>query len=207
MDEDWSDMTEEDFNTAHELGVRYVRIHGILGPNAKSLSSVQEQFRLFSRSYPAQKLGWGLSAQFPLAVWASLEQLIINDSQVSKVSIIADHIGGATAASLGTPEFATLINLLRVGRIKVKISSLYRRASEDINEMKPIVQSIANSAPSSFLWGSDWPHVDSSNKSSSSLSWVKRADVPKELSAIKSWITQEQWHQMLVDNPFSIFNS
>ncbi|KAJ5725450.1 uncharacterized protein N7483_006807 [Penicillium malachiteum] len=205
MDENWNALTNEDFYALHELGVRYCRIHYFYGGIKMDAVNLQEQIRLFARSYPSKQLGWGLSAQLPLALWSSLKDFIMSDPEISSLSIIADHVGCAVPADIGDSSLDDFVQLLHTGRLNVKISALYRRSGEDITPMKHIIQMFADSTPSALIWGSDWPHVDASSRGSYDPGKPKLADPNKELLLLKSWLSADQFRKMLVDNPDRLF--
>ncbi|CAG7965127.1 unnamed protein product [Penicillium olsonii] len=209
MDEDWETLSDQEFDFLHNVGVRSCRVHGILGAHRLS---VEDQIRQFARSYPARKFGWSLSAQLPLTVWASLEDVALHDPEISPLAIIADHNGCATPADIGSAELKAFVNMLQSERLYVKISALYRRCPESIEYMQPIIHQFATLAPQSLLWGSDWPHVDTSNRSlqppDTDKTKAERVDdVPGERLALKSWLTDKQWSAMLIDNPNRVFES
>ncbi|KAJ6120678.1 hypothetical protein N7523_004958 [Penicillium sp. IBT 18751x] len=205
MDETWARLTKEYFLTLQDLGVRYCRIHGLYGGGKSDTASLQEQMRVFAKSYPAKQLGWGLSAQLPLATWASLKDFLLHDPDVSSLPIIADHIGCATPADIGKSSLDDFVQLLHAGKINVKISALYRRSGDNIYTMKPIIQRYADSAPSALIWGSDWPHVNASCLSPDNRMDSKSADPIKELQLLRSWLTGDQFREMLVENPERLF--
>ena len=210
MDENWESLRDEDFQFLDKIGVRSCRIHGFYGGGGTSPSSVEQQIRQYARSYPAQKCGWSLSAQLPLEVWASITDIILQDPEISPLTIIADHNGCATPADIGGAELDTFVNMLQSGRFYVKVSALYRRSSGSIHKMRPIIQKFAAFAPQALLWGSDWPHVDSSNRSLYSPTEIKTKqmdDVPAELLALRSWLTEKQWSAMLIENPQHLFGN
>ncbi|CAG8404134.1 unnamed protein product [Penicillium salamii] len=207
MDEDWETLTDKDFDFLQSVGVRSCRVHGVHVP---SPLSIEEQIRQFARSYPAQRFGWSLSAQLPLAVWASLENVILHDRELSSLTIIADHNGCATPTDIGSAELDAFVNLLQSERFYVKVSALYRRCAKSIYHMQPIIHQFATLAPQSLLWGSDWPHVDSSNGSlqAPNVNKIKAErvdDVSGERLVLQSWLTDKQWTAMLIDNPNRLF--
>ncbi|CAI7629786.1 unnamed protein product [Penicillium bialowiezense] len=198
MDEDWQNLTDQEFDFFHSVGIRSCRIHGFFGTREKSMSNVEQQIRQFASSYPAQKFGWSLSAQLPLAVWASLKTLIQQDPGVSSLTIIADHNGCATPADIGSVELDAFVSMLQPERFYVKVSALYRRSPQSIHEMQPIISQFATLAPQCLLWGSDWPHVDSSNRaldppSPADIDTKRVDDVPAELC----YSEYDNWSQIM----------
>ena len=205
MDESWDSLREEDVDKLHDLGVRFCRIHQFSQGVMTDASPIMEQFRAFAASYAYRKWGWGISAQLPLKIWASLKDCISQDPHLSRLKIIADHVGCASPADFASPEFDTFVQLLQDGRLMVKISALYRRSPEAILKMKPIIQKLAESAPDALLWGSDWPHVDSTQQSLDPPAVPKEIDVQQELLLLQSWLSQDQWEKMVFHNPERIF--
>jgi predicted TIM-barrel fold metal-dependent hydrolase len=205
ISEDWERITNDHFDFLDDLGIRSCRIHGLYGDGAGSPSSIEEQFRRFARSYSAKKCGWSLSVQLPLRQWASLRDFLLHDPEMKLLTIIVDHQGCAAPSDVNTTEFDAFIDLLQSGRFYVKLSALYRRSAGTFHEMRPLVQGIANAAKEALLWGSDWPHVDSGNRSLAPQTNLENIDLPAELSALQNWMTQEQWHSMLVENPERLF--
>jgi predicted TIM-barrel fold metal-dependent hydrolase len=209
MDENWESLTHEEFDAMHDVGVRSCRMNGFNGAGGTSLSNIQQQMLQFARSYPAQEYGWSLSAQLPLEMWASLKHFILHEPKICHITIIADHNGCATPADIGGTELDTFVQMLRSRRLHVKVSALYRRSPESIHHMQFIIHQFATSAPHSLLWGSDWPHVDSSNKSlhppSTEIETDRADDVPAEMSALRSWLTDQQWNAMFKENPDRLF--
>jgi predicted TIM-barrel fold metal-dependent hydrolase len=205
MDQSWTTLSNQDIDALHELGVRYVRIHGFLGESVPNSSSPEEQIRLFARSYAVQRWGWGLSAQLSLATWASLTEFIIHDTEIFRLCIIADHVACCSHGDIGTPQFEAFLKMLQTGRLYVKISCLYRRSPDDIRHMKPIIQSLAEAAPDALLWGSDWPHVDSNKRLDDSRTVSTQVDIGKELEVLRGWLSEVQWRKMLFETPEKLF--
>ncbi|KAJ5812472.1 hypothetical protein N7474_008773 [Penicillium riverlandense] len=207
MDENWGKLTNEDFDHLHGMGVRWCRIHAFFGGSATDAPRIQEQIRLFAQSYPFKQWGWGLSAQLPLKTWASLKDFILYDPEVSGLRIMADHVACASPTDIGGSNLDNFVQLLQAGRVIVKVSALYRRCGKDITQMKPIIQRFAESASFALIWGSDWPHVDATNRDANPQAAPKLADPNKELVLLQSWLSSGQFQKMLVDNPERLFGS
>lgn len=78
---------------------------------------------------------------------------------------VFDHFGGAQA-SLGVtqPGFDALVQLVRSGSAYIKISGAYRSSTQapDYADMTPFAKALIAANPQRILWGTDWPHPDSS---------------------------------------------
>ncbi|KAL4963423.1 major facilitator superfamily domain-containing protein [Aspergillus stella-maris] len=167
----WEEPTPSTCDALHELGVRSIRIH-------------------------VQTLGWKLSAQLLLRTWAALMNFLLSDRGLSHLHLIADHNGFATPNDIGGPDLDAFVELLRSKRVSVKISALYRRSPNDIDQMQPIIQTFANAAPGGLIWGSDWPHVDSTAGGSGRPPLRGPADVAEELELLHTWLSYGQWRRL-----------
>jgi len=156
-------------------------------------------------SYPVAVLGWSIALQQPLKIWASLHDLICHDATLSKVVVVADHNGNATPADIATNEFHTFLDILRRGHIYVKISALHRRAPGAIERMRDIITSLADAAPERILWGSDWPHVNTTSPDLDPAPHLANVSWRIELDVVRGWLSQEQFSNMLVVNPSRLF--
>ncbi|KAI9930276.1 hypothetical protein ASPWEDRAFT_148037 [Aspergillus wentii DTO 134E9] len=192
-----SQVSEQDFDRLHEIGIRSIRLHGTYGMDGCDLVSVKETLEELSQCIGITKHGWTISAQLPLPTWAALKDFIIHSLILANVTFIADHNLSATPDDIDSVALDAVVELLKAGKLYVKVCALYRR-SEDISQMKQIVQMYANAAPRSLLWGSDWPHVSTKKRATV-------VDINKELLALQDWLSEEQWQQMLVENPETIY--
>ncbi|KAJ5579295.1 hypothetical protein N7450_008162 [Penicillium hetheringtonii] len=204
LNEDWDTLTNAKSDTLHELGVRYVRIHGTLGSDFNDISDLKNTIKTFACSYAAQRLGWGISAQLPFTTWLLLKSFLCEDPGALQLPVIIDHVGCSSPELIESPNFEDFITLLQRRNTHVKISSLYRR-DKSISKMKAIIQKLATCAPASLLWGSDWPHVNSSYQGNDAPPIPEAVDAKKELLTIQSWLSEEQFTAMLVDNPKRAF--
>ncbi|KAL5344041.1 MFS general substrate transporter [Aspergillus crustosus] len=199
--DDWDMLSKTTFDSLHTLGVRSIRVHGFYGGSGDNLNAILVLFRSLSRSYPVESLKWTISAQLPLKTWAALKDALLTDSRLSHLQLVADHNGCATPTDIGSHELDAFMELLRSNKVSVKISALYRRSPENIQAMQPIIQAFANTAPNALLWGSDWPHCDTTAGGHDHPPLRGPAEVGKELQLLQKWLTTDQWRKMLVDNP------
>ncbi|TLD21205.1 hypothetical protein PspLS_09278 [Pyricularia sp. CBS 133598] len=198
-------LSAEEFATLHDLGVRSIRIHGSYGGNGNNASWVQDQFRRAAALNGVRTHGWSLSAQLPLAMWAAIGDFLERDENLAGVAVVADHNGSATPEDVGSAEFDRFLKLLEAQKVHVKVGALHRRSPDDITRMRAVVEGFAASGPGMMVWGSDWPHVDTT-KGPEVVSPPLKVDTPAELRAIRSWVSDEQWRRMLVENPAKLFD-
>ena len=131
---------------------------------------------------------------------------------VSPLPIVFDHFGGAQA-SLGTgqPGFNALLRLVRSGRVYVKISGAYRssNAQPDYADVAPLAKALIAANPQRILWGSDWPHPDSSTvpgRKATDMAPLLQIDDGRVLNQLAVWTPDAaRRHVILVDNPARLY--
>ncbi|KAH7303211.1 hypothetical protein B0I35DRAFT_365316 [Stachybotrys elegans] len=194
-------LTDCELEYFHSVGVRGVRIYeGTSDPDF-----VWGQIQQAAHLPPMKKHKWCITANLPLATWSALGDKILNAPELEGITIVADHHAKALPSLHRTPEFDKVLDLMGAGRLAVKLGSLHRESPGRIELMRPIIQSFANRAPTAIVWGSDWPHVNTTNKSLEPGPPLQNVDTEAELSLLREWLTDEQWHMMFVSNPPKIF--
>jgi len=107
----------------------------------------------------AKSLGWHVQMFASLNVIAAIRDLVAG----ADVPVVFDHFGGAIAAAgLGQAGFSDLLELLRSGHAYVKVSGAYRASSKgpDYKDAAPLARAMIAANPDRVLWGTDWPHPD-----------------------------------------------
>ncbi|CEL11576.1 hypothetical protein ASPCAL14677 [Aspergillus calidoustus] len=199
------DLAAKTFDPLHELGVRSIRVHGFYGGSGGDPTAICRTLRSLAASYPVRTHGWSISAQLPLKTWAALSEILLEDPELSQLRLIADHNACSTPADLGGADLESFLELLRSGRVHVKISALYRRSPTDIQAMRGIVQRFAQAASDALLWKSDWPHCDTTSGGDSLPPLRGPHEVATELRLLRDWLTEDQWRKMLCENPQRAF--
>lgn len=196
----------------HEAGVRAVRVHGFHGGSGDDIEWAYSQLLRAARLYPVKRLGWIISAQFSLATWAGLADRLLasergdSDGDLVTVKIVADHNACAASRDLGGPELGAVINLLtNSSRFYIKLGAFYRREPLDILRMRPVVELFASAAADRLLWGSDWPHVDATQKGLDPTPHLRGISAADELRVLESWLSPGQLKKILVQNPARVF--
>jgi len=130
----------------------------------------------------------------------------------SPVTVVFDHFGGAQAAGgVQQPGFDALVSLVQSGKAYVKLSAPYRGSTQGptFPDMAPLAKALVAANPQRILWGSDWPHPDTSpdarNPDTGNSPRLKVDDVAV-LNQLASWIpTAPQRRVVLVDNPARLY--
>jgi predicted TIM-barrel fold metal-dependent hydrolase len=137
----------------------------------------------------------------------------IKDDIVSAgVPLVFDHFGGAQG-SLGIhqPGFDALLELVRAGRVYVKLSGPYRGSTNapDYADMAPLAKALIAANPQRVLWGTDWPHPDTSSSSGRAATDVAphlKIDDGRVFNLLPAWAPDaSQRKAILVENPAKLY--
>lgn len=196
----------EKVDDLHAAGVRCIRVQGIYSDVGEKSSTLRDYLVATATSYPVAQLGWSICMQLPLATWEDLHGLLLDDPRLADANIIADHNANATPDDIGSSAFELFLDILRRRPgTYVKIGALHRRSPRDINRMREVVEVLASAAPQGILWGSDFPHVDTTGPAFVSMPHIAGVDEWTELEAVKEWLSDVQFYDMMVVNPGRLF--
>jgi predicted TIM-barrel fold metal-dependent hydrolase len=195
-----SSTTLDDMDRA---GIRGVRIN--LG-TAGNTNPGDARLRFKSALEQIKGRKWHIQVYAALPVIAGLSDLVL----ASPVPVVFDHFGGAKAAAgLQQPGFDRLLQFVRSGKGYVKISGVYRASSSapDYPDAAPLARALIQANPQRILWGSDWPHPDtSSGRKPSDVSPLLRVDDGRILNLLAAWVPDEMVRKtILVDNPATLY--
>jgi predicted TIM-barrel fold metal-dependent hydrolase len=151
---------------------------------------------------------WHIQMYTAIALIESIRDRIAQ----SPVPIVFDHFGGAQAAlGTGQPGFEALLDLVRSGRAYVKISGAYRSSSAepDYADVAPLAKALIAANPQRILWGSDWPHPDSSvvaGRKATDLAPLLPIDDGRVLNQLAVWAPDPVLRRtILVENPARLY--
>jgi predicted TIM-barrel fold metal-dependent hydrolase len=147
---------------------------------------------------------WHVQFDTRLIVIAAL----MDEIRLFPLPIVFSHFGRARAA-LGPdqPAFEELLELLKSGRVYVKISAPYRTSghSPDFPDVAPLARAIVNANPDRVLWGSNWPHPGRASTTTAIASPYPNDD-GRVLNLLPTWIPDETTRRkILVDNPARLY--
>jgi predicted TIM-barrel fold metal-dependent hydrolase len=131
----------------------------------------------------------------------------------SPVPVVFDHFGGARA-ELGTGQtgFPALVELVRSGRVYVKISAPYRVSSvaPDYPDVAALAKALVTANPERILWGSDWPHPDSvtpQGRKPTEVTPLLSIDDGRVFNLLPAWVPSASVRrQILVENPARLYD-
>jgi predicted TIM-barrel fold metal-dependent hydrolase len=130
----------------------------------------------------------------------------------SPVPVVFDHFGGAQAAlGVDQPGFADLLELVKSGKAYVKISGAYRasKLGPDFADAAPLAQALIAANPDRIIWGTDWPHPDSSSvpgRKPTDVAPLFQIDDGRLLNQLPVWAPDAATrNKILVDNPVRLY--
>ena len=186
-------------------GVRGIRVNlataGVTDPNIG-----RERFRAALER--ARKLDWHVQVFTQLPIIEALRE----DVLTAPVPVVFDHFGGARSAlGLGQPGFAVLLDLVGKGKAYVKVSAPYRVSNEqpEFPDVAPLAKALIAANADRILWGSDWPHPDTSvvaGRKPADVSPFLPIDDGRVLSQLALWAPDAAVRtKILVDNPKQLY--
>ncbi|KAL8336634.1 hypothetical protein RB601_000444 [Gaeumannomyces tritici] len=175
------DMADAGYDALHGAGVRGLRIHGSYGGSGDNATWVQGQFVQAVAQAPIRRLGWLVTSQLSLAMWAVLADVILNGPLLADAVFVADHNGSARPQDIGSADLDASCACCALGA------------------------STLNAAPDALLWGSDWPHVNATATGLAPAPPLRGVDTGAELELLREWLTDDQWEHMFVTNPARAF--
>jgi predicted TIM-barrel fold metal-dependent hydrolase len=152
------------------------------------------------------KRKWHVQMYTNLAVISSIKDLV----GASPVPAVFDHFGGAQAAlGAGQPGFADLLELVRSGKAYVKISGAYRasKLAPDYPDAAPLARALIAANPERIVWGTDWPHPNSSSGNPAvQVTPLFQIDDGRLLNQLPAWAPDAAIRKkILVDNPARLY--
>ncbi len=182
-------------------GVRGIRINletaGQTDPNVARQRFRQRRARLDRRN-------WHIQIFTRPSVIERIEDL----AQAGRIPLVFDHFGGTQpAGGIDQPGFQALLRLVKSGRAYVKISGAYRVSTQgpDYADVVPLAKALIAANPDRILWGTDWPHVNSTPGPGQSFSEMLphlRIDDGRLLNQLAVWAPDAALRRkILVDNP------
>ena len=153
-------------------------------------------------------LGWHVQIYTGTSVIAALKDHLAQ----MPFPVVVDHFGRGNPAQGPThPEFAALLDLVKSGRLYVKISGAYRVSEQapDFAEVTPLAQALVAANPDRIVWGSDWPHPNSDfgrGKPLSEISPPFPIDDGLLLDQLPKWVPDAGLRKkILVENPARLY--
>lgn len=186
------------------VGVRGVHVNLAVGGAVDPATAARRLQDAVQRV--AGRGGWHVQTQTQLAVIDALKDRLM----ALPVPLVFVHFGGARA-ELGVeqPGFASLLELVRAGRAYVKVSGAHSisKLAPDFSDAAPLAQALVRANPDRVLWGTNWPHPNSSGaRPAQEISPNLAIDDGRILNQLPDWTPDAAVRRkILVDNPARLY--
>jgi len=151
------------------------------------------------------KRKWHVQMYTQLSVIEAMQK----ELAASPVPVVFDHFGGAQASAGPSQRgFDVLLDLVRSGRAYVKVSAPYRGSTSapDFADMAPLAKALVAANVRRILWGTDWPHPDTTpGRAPTEISPRRQIDDGRVFNQFASWTTAAERKSILVDNPKELY--
>lgn len=206
----------------HDAGVRGIRVNLYRYGAMHDLEKQKATLRAHARCI-ANFRGWTMAfTHVHPEFWAELCPVIESEVAIRGIRLVTDHFALLKGASmlredqasspLTQPGFEAIISLVRDGLLWVKISAPYRvsNLSPTFDDLKPLVRALVDANPRRILYGSDWPHtplmrVRSREEALQETPYLQVDDV-KWLHTLRSWLSDQEWDNIVWRNPNELYN-
>jgi predicted TIM-barrel fold metal-dependent hydrolase len=195
--------TDSELDALGQAGIRGIRINlatsGVTDPNIGRTRLQKAIERIKSR-------GWHIQVYADAPVIVAVKDLIAT----APMPIVFDHFGGAVAdLGLEQPGFPDLLALVKAGKAYVKISGAYRLSKNgpDYPDAAPFAKALIAANSDRIIWGSDWPHPNSSSgKPATELTPLYQIDDGRLFNQLPVWAPDAAIRKkILVDNPVKLY--
>lgn len=180
-------------------GVAGVRLF-LNGKDISDIPAATRKLNYFFNITERNKCNIDISAP-PDATAALLDQL-----KSSPVPLVFDYFGWLEGG-IEQRGFNAIISLMKSGIAYVKLSEPYRLSKDPPNyeDLVPVVHALVSANPDRVLWGSGWPHVDSSAGRAGLARNLPISD-RHLLNLLGRWVPDSGTrHKILVENPARLY--
>ncbi|EXL52428.1 hypothetical protein FOCG_08222 [Fusarium oxysporum f. sp. radicis-lycopersici 26381] len=167
-------------------------------------------------------LSWSLTmTTIRTDFWDTLATFVREEVAPTGRPLITDHFGLLKAPSMlpaqyrqdptQQPGFAPILRLVKDGLLYVKLSAPYRvsEQSPHYSDLKFLVRALVEANPRQVIWGSDWPHTPRmkvrSHEEAMKETPFLEVDDEAWLWSLREWLSDQEWHMLMVDNPKRLF--
>ena len=192
-----------ELDAMHRAGIRGIRLN--LATVGQSDPLVAR--RLFQSAVDrVRHLKWHIQMYARLTVIAGIKDLI----ESSPIPVVFDHFGGAQASlGLTQPGWADLVDLVRSGKAYVKMSAAYRVSTlpPDYPDAAPLARALVAANPDRILWGTDWPHTNSTSSGpATEITPLLPIDDGRLFNQFAGWVPDAALrNRILVENPARLY--
>ncbi|KAM0490367.1 hypothetical protein ACHAP8_011642 [Fusarium lateritium] len=216
--------TDDEIRDMQKAGIRGLRVNLYPHGAMEDVELQKKTLRAYLERIMKLSLSWSLTmTTIRTEFWNELEPFVRADVAPTGRALITDHFGLLKAPSLLSseyrndptkqPGFAAIMRLVSDGLLFVKLSAPYRvsEQSPHYEDLEFLVRAFVDANKHQILWGSDWPHtprmkVRSHEEAMKETPFLK-VDDDTWLRSLRSWLSDEEWDLLMVQNPKRLFAS
>jgi predicted TIM-barrel fold metal-dependent hydrolase len=191
--------TDAELDRLASLGFKGIRLNlstaGISDPKVATERFLAAAARMKSR-------GWHIQINTTLPVIAAMKDALA----ASPVTLVFDHFGNAQEErGVAQPGFSDLVSLVKSGKAYVKIS-ISGGPRQNYGDFTSLAQTLIGANVDRILWGTNWPHPNGVNGSTSQVSPLWQVDDGLVLNLLPAWAPDPAVRKkILVDNPARLY--
>ncbi|RAH80527.1 amidohydrolase 2 [Aspergillus japonicus CBS 114.51] len=217
-------ITATELQRMHDAGVRGIRVNLYKYEAFHSLERQKVALQAHAQALDAHgQPHWIMAFTHPhTEFWPELSAWLAEGHLPDTIRLVTDHFGLLKCASMlpaeyagditRQPGFQAIMELVRQGRLFVKLSAPYRVSSlgGGYEDVQPLVRAYFEANPRQLVWGSDWPHtphmkVRTPEEALKPTPYLEVDDLAW-LQSLRSWLSEEEWHLLMVENPRKLFD-
>lgn len=197
-------ISSERLDSMMKAGITGIRL--FLGGGAGVFHPAAAAKRLQTAIDLANVRGWHIDISAPPDVVAALAPQLA----ACPVPLVLDYFGWV-AGGVRQPGFEAVLSLVKSQRAYVKLAEPYRlsKKAPDYRDLVPVVRALLAANPDRLLWGSGWPHVDSTlvaGRSNTDLAPNLPVDTGHLLNLFARWVPDAEMRRtILVKNPARLY--
>ncbi|QKX60433.1 uncharacterized protein TRUGW13939_07578 [Talaromyces rugulosus] len=194
-------MTIDNLQRLNDAGVRSVRFN----TRRDEITTLDSSFEEAVRRIHTAGVKWSVEAAiFDVALWYRLGPTLRKLHGKYGTIFIADHVFAAQPSQLESTEFKSLLDLVEDGMVVVKISGLTRYGRDAVTMMPVVKEVLKRRNGTGCVWGSDWPHVNSS-PGATNLMEVDILEHLRLLKCVCDKLGNGTWEKVMRDNAVSVY--
>ncbi|KAF5629804.1 uncharacterized protein FTJAE_8449 [Fusarium tjaetaba] len=219
---DPENTTDDEIRDMQAAGICGLRVN-LYHYNAMEDVELQKKtLRAYLERVTRLSLPWSLTmTTIRTDFWDTLESFVREEVAPTGRPLITDHFGLLKAPSMlpaqyrqdptQQPGFAPILRLVKDGLLYVKLSAPYRVSehSPRYSDLKFLVRALVDANPRQVIWGSDWPHTPRmkvrSHEEAMKETPFLEVDDEAWLWSLREWLSDQEWHMLMVDNPKRLF--
>ncbi|KAL4876973.1 hypothetical protein BJY04DRAFT_210226 [Aspergillus karnatakaensis] len=215
--------TPEQLRDMQKAGICGIRVNLYLYKAMHDVELQKKALRAHVNAIKDTCPGWSMAfTHTHPEFWAELKPVIEEEIVPTGIRLVTDHFALLKGSSMldgensvgdatTQPGFREIIDLVRAGHLYIKISAPYRVSSQapGYEDLRPLVRAFFDANPKQVLWGSDWPHtphmkVRTQEEALKETPYLEVDDLAW-LRSLRSWLSDEEWNALMVENPKSLY--